>query len=193
MIRITTAFVLSVFLGSGCATSPLKQKAPPAPVMALAELRDEGGQAVGSATLAQTSSGVRIVIEFKNMPPGEHALHIHNNGVCHPAPPGGKPFQSAGPHFNPFGRQHGLDNPAGPHAGDLPNFIVRENGKASVEVLAPLVTLEEGKINSLFQKGGTCLVVHSQPDDNISDPDGKAGIRIACGEIRRDAGDRGSK
>jgi Cu-Zn family superoxide dismutase len=140
---------------------------------------------VGAATLWPTPQGVHLVIEFQGLPPGEHALHIHTVGQCHVGEGGDKAFASAGAHFNPFGKQHGRRNPQGPHAGDLPNFTVADDGKALVDVVAELVTLEEGRVNSLFQPGGTCLVVHAKPDDDVTDPSGNAGARLACGAIRK--------
>ena len=86
----------------------------------------------------------------ENLPPGDHAFHIHAKGACDTPD-----FMSAGDHFNPFGKHHGLKNPAGPHAGDLPNITVGPDGKAKVEALAQLVTLKEGEKNSLFGPGGT--------------------------------------
>jgi Cu-Zn family superoxide dismutase len=181
VIMIRISFSLSAVLILGC--SSLGSNFRPATSAAVAELLDEQGQVVGTARLSSVAGGVKIEIDFQNLPPGEHALHIHKVGACHPE--GAKPFDSAGPHFNPFGRQHGVNNPEGPHAGDLPNFRIGADGVGKVEVTAALVTLEEGKVNSLFQPGGTCLVVHAGPDDHKSDPDGKAGKRIACGEIRK--------
>ncbi|MGA9756560.1 MAG: superoxide dismutase family protein [Desulfobaccales bacterium] len=163
---------LALALALGCGQS--------APTAAKATLVDNQGQKVGEATLTQTPEGVKIVMQVENLPPGEHAFHIHAKGVC--ATPG---FEAAGGHFNPFGKQHGLKNPAGPHAGDLPNITVGADGKAKVEVVANLVTLKDGEKNSLLQPGGTSLVIHAGADDYVSDPAGNAGPRIACGVITK--------
>ena len=171
-----------LFSSVGCASSAAEPEPMPA---ARAVLLDEHGAEVGKAALTPVSGGVRIAIEFKGLPPGEHALHIHNVGDCHVGEGGDKSFAAAGPHFNPFGKQHGRSNPNGPPAGDLPNFTVGANGTALVDVVANLVTLDEGVPNSLFQPGGTCLVVHAKPDDNVTDPSGNAGQRLACGVIEK--------
>jgi Cu-Zn family superoxide dismutase len=163
---------LALALVLGCGQSP--------PTTAKATLVNSQGQKVGEATLTETPQGVKIVMQVENLPPGVHAFHIHEKGAC--ATPD---FASAGGHFNPFGKHHGLKNPAGPHAGDLPNITVGSDGKANVEVVANLVTLKEGQKNSLFRPGGTSLVIHAGADDNVSDPAGNAGPRIACGVITR--------
>jgi superoxide dismutase, Cu-Zn family len=143
-----------------------------------AELKNAEGKAVGTATLEQTSHGVLMTVDVTNLPAGTHAFHIHAVGKCEP------PFTSAGGHFNPTGRQHGIKNPKGMHAGDLPNIYVPENGKLKFDVLAKGVSLGKGK-NGLFHKDGTSLVVHAGPDDYKTDPAGDAGARIACGVITK--------
>jgi superoxide dismutase, Cu-Zn family len=145
---------------------------------AKAELRDAAGQKVGEATLDQTRDGVRIVATFTGLPPGPHGFHIHEVGKCE------APFEAAGGHFNPTGKQHGLQNPAGPHAGDLPNIQVPANGRVRIEAVAKGVRLD-GKSANLLDGDGAALVVHAAADDYTSDPAGNSGERIACGVIQK--------
>jgi len=144
---------------------------------AKAVLKDKDGKDVGSATLTQTRAGVLIALSVTGLPAGEHAFHVHGTGKCEP------PFTSAGGHFNPDKRKHGMMAPDGAHAGDMPNLHIPASGELAVEVLNPAVTLDKGKPNSLFGPEGTALIVHAGKDDYKTDPTGEAGGRIACGLV----------
>jgi Cu-Zn family superoxide dismutase len=145
---------------------------------ASADIKDAAGKTVGEAILEQRDDAVQISATFNDLPPGPHAFHIHEVGTCDP------PFESAGGHFNPTGRQHGKDNPSGPHAGDLPNLEVNENRRVKVQVTVKNISLDGGR-GRLLDGNGASLVVHDGGDDYKSDPDGNAGKRLACGVIRR--------
>jgi Cu-Zn family superoxide dismutase len=144
------------------------------------DLKDAQGKSLGMATLTQGSNGVNIALDLKGLPPGEHALHVHMTAKCE-----GPAFTSAGGHFNPSTKKHGMKNPEGPHAGDMNNFTVNANGSVKATVTAPGVTLREGQPNSVFANGGTALVIHAKGDDMMTDPAGNAGDRIACGTITK--------
>ncbi len=147
-----------------------------------AELKDAGGQVVGEATLTAASdgAGVQITLRVHDLLPGTHGVHIHDVGKCDPPE-----FTSSGGHFNPHRKQHGLANPDGPHAGDLPNLIVGSDGAGTLSTVNTLLqNLPGGK--NMFDGDGVALVIHAGPDDQTSNPSGNSGARIACGLILHD-------
>ncbi|MBM3543683.1 MAG: superoxide dismutase family protein [Alphaproteobacteria bacterium] len=141
-------------------------------------LKDPDGKEVGQVTVTEVPTGVLLTVDLKDYPAGDHALHIHAVGKCE-----GPKFESAGPHFNPENKEHGLKNPKGPHAGDMPNIHVPKNGKLKIEVLNQMVSLTG--TNALLDDDGSAIVIHEGADDYVSDPAGHAGNRLACAAITK--------
>lgn len=165
-----------VMLSLWFATVALGQAAGPS---AHADIVNGQGQKIGTAQFVPSYGGVRVDIDVAQLPPGLHGVHIHAVGKCE-----GPDFKTAGGHLNPDMKQHGKDNPNGPHAGDMPNLTVGADGKAKTSLVAARVTLEAGP-NSLFHEGGTAIVIHEKEDDYKTDPAGNSGARIACGVIQK--------
>lgn len=172
MMRVIQGVIVGAALAGVMATVQLSAQQP-----VTVEMKDAQGQSIGTATLTAATGAVHIALDLKNLTPGEHALHVHGTAKCE-----GPAFTSAGGHLNPAMKKHGLKNPEGPHAGDMPNFTVAANGTAKTMVMAQGVTLGS-EPNSVFANGGTALVIHAKGDDMTTDPAGAAGDRIACGLV----------
>jgi Cu-Zn family superoxide dismutase len=151
---------------TGCVTDEPQGGAPMA-------LVNSAGQSIGSVRAWQTPGGVSFRINASGLPHGIHGIHVHSVGRCDPPD-----FASAGSHWNPAARKHGLNNPAGAHAGDLPNVEVAANG-----VLGATVVVSGASMASLLDADGSALVIHAAADDNVTDPSGNSGARIACAVI----------
>jgi superoxide dismutase, Cu-Zn family len=141
---------------------------------------DAKGQQVGSATLTQTPNGVLINVDVAGLPAGEHGFHIHETGKCEP----NTRFESAGDHYSLQGQKHGHQSEGGPHAGDMPNQFVGQDGKLRAHVINSNVTLGTGE-GSLFDQDGSAILIHAKADDYRSQPSGEAGDRLACAVVAK--------
>ena len=171
MKTIASVVCLAVLAG-GIAAVQVRSAVPSKPVTV--EIKDAQGQNVGTAVLSEAAHGVKIKLDVKGLPPGEHSLHIHQNPKCE-APD----FKSAGPHFN--GASGHSDHMSMP-AGDIPDFslIVADDGTGHATVVAPNVTLGTDD-HSVFSNGGTAIVIHAVAGGTSS----AAPPRIACGVISK--------
>jgi Cu-Zn family superoxide dismutase len=141
-----------------------------------------GGSPVGTAQIWQDKSGlVHVDIASLSLPAGTHGIHFHEVGKCDGST--STPFSTAGAHYNPMGKEHGLQNPNGPHAGDNPNIDIPASGIGKVAFSTNRVSLTPGT-GSLFDADGSSLVIHAAADDQITNPSGNSGARIACGIVR---------
>lgn len=160
---------------AACATAETTTRG----TVATADLISSAGAPAGSAVLVRDGRSLVLRVTAQGLTPGEHGLHLHTVGRCDPPK-----FTTAEEHWNPTGRQHGPANPAGPHAGDMPNLIADASGRGSVEVTLNDQASQAG-LASLFDEDGTALVIHAGPDDMRTDPSGKSGDRVSCGVLVR--------
>ncbi|MBY0224802.1 MAG: superoxide dismutase family protein [Hyphomicrobium sp.] len=143
---------------------------------ASALLKDREGKIVGTVALRQTpDAGVLMNVSIDGLPIGNYAFHVHETGKCD------GDFSSAGGHFAPRARKHGVLSEGGPHAGDLPNLHIVA-AKYNVEIFAREFSLNKGK-GSIFDDDGSALIVHRGIDDYATQPAGGAGEKVACGVI----------
>ena len=166
------AFIISTAL-SICASFPAMAQT------ASAEFKDIEGRDVGKAVLIETPQGVLIRLSIKGLPAGNLAFHVHTVGACEP------PFLTAGPHFNPAIKKHGLEAIDGAHAGDMPNLHVPSSGTLEIEILNNAISLTKGDPGFVFDADGSALIIHANADDYKTDPAGNAGDRLACGVLKR--------
>lgn len=158
--------------------------APPAAAQdataAKASLFGKDGKSIGTATFTQTKSGLlHIIVEATGVPPGPHGFHVHAVGKCDPA----TNFDSAKGHFMLEGQTHGAMTEKGPHAGDLPNVHVGQDGILKAEFITDQMSLIEGKPNNIRDADGSAVMIHDMADDYTTDMTGNAGSRLACGVV----------
>lgn len=162
--------VLFILLLSACQTNESSVKE--------IDMYNESGDMVGTATFSEQPDGVQVKVKVEGLSPGFHGIQLHENPTCK-----GPNFRSAGNHFNPEGKKHGLMNPDGPHLGDLPNVEADSSGMVDNELMLSGATLLDGK-KSILKENGTSLVIHEGKDDGVTQPGGDAGPRIICGELK---------
>jgi superoxide dismutase, Cu-Zn family len=148
---------------------------------ATANIIDTTGRSVGTASFTEETSGtVSMVVSVTGLPAGQHGIHFHMIGRADPD----TAFMTAGEHFNPDNKQHGLSNPGGAHNGDLPNLEVNAQGVGTLTTSTDRITLSQST-KTVFDADGTALVIHANADDQITDPSGNSGGRIAAGVVTR--------
>lgn len=172
--RLATV-VASAWLVAACASARPSLPLP----FASATLRTADGRDVGTALLRKVDNAIQVDLDVHGIPDGDHGVHFHTIGKCD-APD----FASAGGHVNPGATKHGVHNPQGPHAGDLPNLVIT-NGKSTGWTARTLRISADTTRGALFDADGTAIVIHANRDDETTDPSGNSGARIACGVIVR--------
>jgi superoxide dismutase, Cu-Zn family len=160
--------VLAALAASAC------HKGARVPETLQAEVRAATGSPMGVLSFSTSTGGLHITGTLTGLAPGAHGIHLHRVGRCE-----GPGFDTAGAHVNPNNMQHGLENPAGPHVGDLNNVTANASGVAQVDLINSRTALSE-----LRDTDGTAIVVHAALDDQRTDPSGGSGPRIGCGVVK---------
>ncbi len=169
-MRAAALILLLSLSGTAIAADSLKKGA-------VAVLQNAEGKTVGEARFSPAPDGVALNVKVTGLPAGTHGIHLHAVGSCK-APD----FASAGSHWNPMHKMHGLDSPQGAHLGDLPNLVIGTNGTGKLDAVVKGAKLDSSD-SGLFDADGTALVLHAGPDDNKTDPSGNSGGRVACGVV----------
>ncbi|WP_374406935.1 superoxide dismutase family protein [Pelagerythrobacter sp.] len=175
MTRLTLIAALAASASLAGCTSMSEMPTEP---VGSATLSLASGAPAGTVQLMDGGDGLSLAVAVTGIPAGTHGFHLHTTGRC-TAPD----FTSAGGHLNPASKEHGKENPAGSHFGDLPNLVIGSNGMATTTV--ELDGTRQQAMAWLFDADGTAIVIHADPDDYRSDPTGNAGSRIACGVFER--------
>jgi superoxide dismutase, Cu-Zn family len=171
ILVVLTAGLLVLIAASTAAAQPFSRGFAWAPIV------DANGESIGAAALTQKKGKVHIYAWATGLTPGKHGIHVHAVGQCDPTA-----FVTAGSHFNPEIRKHGLHNPEGPHAGDMPNMQVGESGLGILRTATDRISLSDGP-KSVFDADGSAIIIHAGPDDYKTDPTGNAGDRVVCGVV----------
>ncbi|WP_121605569.1 superoxide dismutase family protein [Virgibacillus sp. Bac332] len=165
------SFILIMLLITGCQPKDEKSKS--------VDMYNASGDMLGTITFNEQSGGVNLKVKLEGLASGFHGIHMHEYAKCE-----GPDFKSAGNHFNPEGKEHGLMHPEGAHLGDLPNIEADSGGLVDADLMLPEATLLDGK-NSLTRGDGTAVIVTEGEDDGMSQPGGNSGERIICGTLTK--------
>jgi len=168
-----------VILVAGCGQKKELQPVSSERVESIAApILNTDGEKIGEVSIVENIEGVTIDVIAENLTPGKKGIHIHEFGKCELSD-----FKTAGGHLNPFKKEHGFDNPKGYHLGDLPNIDVDHDGTVNVSLQLNKITLDPNAKNTILDKDGSAIIIHSEEDDYKTDPAGNAGERIACAAI----------
>ena len=171
----TLLFLTAIATVGGCTTL---RTAADRVASTTVDFADVSGATRGSGILWQDPLGVvHADLQLVGLTPGVHGIHFHAVGRCD------GDFTSAGAHYNPMNKKHGLNSADGPHAGDAPNFTAGSDGRARVQFTTDRVSLTTGAV-TLRDADGSSMIVHATADDQVTDPSGNSGARIACGVVR---------
>lgn len=152
-----------------------QETGPTPPIKATAQLFDAKGTKSGTAILTENGDGLKLQVQATGLVNGTYGMHLHMVGKCE-----GPKFESAGSHWNPSAKQHGLENPQGAHGGDLPNLEAVSSKPTDYTREVKGATLSKGGM-AVLDADGTAIVIHSKPDDYKTDPSGNSGDRVICG------------
>ena len=172
-LPFAAAFATGLLL-TGCST----MTAPPSGPIASTDLHFADGRPAGAAQFASAGDRVTVTMTLSGFAEGMHGVHLHMTGAC-TAPD----FTAAGGHLNPMDKQHGSQNPAGKHLGDLPNVTIGSGGTGTLTATFPGPAAEV--MDQIFDADGTAIIVHAGADDYRTDPSGDSGGRVACGVVAR--------
>jgi Cu-Zn family superoxide dismutase len=153
---------------------PPKPAAPQAALAMLTAVKD--GKDVGTLSFELGSDNVIVIQgEFRDLPPGKHAIYIYENGDC------SNKGRKVGKHLDPTKQKHGPPSSATRHAGDFGNIEIAKDGTGTFQMSTDSLSFELGRADTITSRA---IVVHAKADN----AKGNAGAPIACGVISaRDA------
>lgn len=153
---------------------------------------DGVGAEIGTITLKDSAHGLVVTPNLRDLPPGNHAFHIHENPNCGAGTKDGRKVAGlqAGGHYDPMAKGHGMKHDmkhggnmqhggmkhgaAGKPHGDLPQLTAAADGTATEPVVTVKLKAEQVR--------GRAIMIHRYGDNDPGKPKG-GGPRYACGVI----------